>query len=173
MTKSFSARSFETSLGRKNALAPSSDIFEKYRSALVSQPLSAVWRGHGSAIFLEFGRLSPQVRRDGSAANPQGDYTVMIEWSWRIENKDSILCGSWSDEGGWKDVFQTLVDQTVKDISVFGRLPELSISLTHGLYVVSFMTAEGQPAWSIIDRSAEPQNSKCLAVRDGVLFEGL
>lgn len=148
-----------------------SAIFETYRSALISQPLSALWRGHGSAIFLEFGRLSPQVRRDGSAANPRGGYTVMIEWSWRIERENSILCGSWSDEGGWEPTFRTLIGQTVEDVSIYGRLPELSIALTSGLYVVSFMTAEGQPDWCIFDNSVEPQKSGHLSVDNGVIVE--
>src|SRR5262245_17337861 len=123
--------------------------FEKYRIALRSQPLSAIWRGHGSAIFLEFGRLFPRHRRHGSAGNPQGEYTVMIEWSWRVESESAILCGSWSDEENFEGVFKSLIGRPVEDVSVHGRLPELSIALAGGLYVASFMTAEGQPAWTI------------------------
>lgn len=152
-------------------MPPSSAIFEKYRSALISQPLSAVWRGHGSAIFLEFGRLFPQVKRDGSVGNSQGDYTVMIEWSWRIEVEDAILCGSWSDEEGWDGVFKSLIGREVQDVSIYGRLPELSVTLTGGLYVASFMTAEGQPEWTIFDRCAEQQKSAHIAVRNGQIYE--
>jgi hypothetical protein len=153
-------------------LPPSSAIFEKYRSALISQPLSAVWRGHGSAIFLEFGRLFYRMKRDGSIGNSQGDFTVMIEWSWRIESEDAILCGSWSDEEGWKKVFKSLIGCKVQDASIYGRLPELSIALTGGLYVSSFMTAEGQPAWTIFGSSGE-YKSGCIAVRDGEVYEDL
>ncbi len=137
---------------------------------LVSQPLSAVWRGYGSAIFLEFGGLSPRVRRDGSAGNSRGDYTVMIEWSWRIENDNAILCGSWSDEEGWEEVFKSLIGREVQDVSLHGRLPELSISLAGGLHVASFMTAEGQPMWSIFDNAAD-RKFGCVAVRDGKVCE--
>ena len=129
-----------------------SAIFETYRSTLVSQPLSALWRGHGSAIFLEFGRLSPKVKRDGSAANPQGDYTVIIEWSWRIENATSILCGSWSEESLWGPTFDLLRNKVVQELSVVGRLPEIAIVLAGDLYVSSFMTAEGDPQWALFDR---------------------
>lgn len=140
----------------------SSAIFATYRSALLSQPLSAVWRGHGSAIFLEFGRLTPQTRHDGTAGNPQGAYTVMIEWSWRIEDEGSILCGSWSDEENWGDVFTALTGREVRDITIFGRLPELSIELAGGYYVASFMTADGQPAWTI-----ERPKPGYISVREG------
>ncbi|WP_245268803.1 hypothetical protein [Mesorhizobium loti] len=166
-------RSFDPPSVWRDALPPSSAIFEKYRSALISQPLSAVWRGHGSAIFLEFGRLSPQVKRNGSVGNSQGDCTVMIEWSWRIESEDAILCGSWSDEEGWEKVFETLIGRKVEDASIYGRLPELSIALTDGLYVASFMTAEGQPAWTIFDGSGEQHKSGYIAVRDGKVYEDL
>lgn len=158
---------------RRNALPPSSAIFETYRSALIAQPLSGVWRGYGSAIFLEFGHLSPQVRRDGTAGNSQGEYTVMIEWSWRIESEDAILCGSWSEDESWEEVFKSLIGRKVQDISIHGRLPELLIALTGGLYVASFMTADGQPAWTIFDRCAAQQKSSHIAVRDGQIYEGL
>ena len=97
----------------------------------------------------------------------------MIEWSWRIESEDAILCGSWSDEEGWEKVFNSLTDRKVQDVSIYGRLPELSIALTGGLYVASFMTAEGQPAWSIIDGFGEKHKSGCIAVRDGKIYEDL
>ncbi|WP_229002301.1 MULTISPECIES: hypothetical protein [Rhizobium/Agrobacterium group] len=149
------------------------EVFDKFRSALLTKPLSAVWRGHGSAIFLEFGRLSPQVRRDGTAGNSQGDFTVMIEWSWRIENENSIVCGRWSDEDGWEETFRSLIGRDVRNVSLFGRLPELSIELAGGLYIASFMTADGQPSWTIFDRCPEHQKSAWIEVRDGEIWETL
>lgn len=156
---------------RRDALPSSSAIFEKYRSSLISQPLSAVWQGHSSAIFLEFGRLSPKVKRDGSVGDLQGDCTVMIEWGWRIESEDAILCGTSSDEEGWEKVFKSLIGCKVQDVSLCGRLPELSIALTGGLYVSSVMTTEGQPAWTIFGGFGEQRNSSCIAVRDGKVYE--
>ncbi|WP_244480406.1 hypothetical protein [Rhizobium sp. Root1220] len=129
--------------------------------------MSSIWRGHGSAIFLELGQLHPVRRRDGSSGSLTGDYTVMLEWSWRIENRTSILGGSWSDEEGWDTLFKSLMGQTVQDISVFGRLPELSLALSGEKYVVSFMTAEGQPAWSILRRTGSDDQSPSLSVADG------
>lgn len=97
----------------------------------------------------------------------------MIEWSWRIEDNDSILCGSWSDEKGWEQVFKSLIGRTVQDVSIYGRLPELSISFTGNLYVASFMTAEGQPAWTIFGGSIGQHSSGCIAVRNGRIYEDL
>jgi hypothetical protein len=147
--------------------------FDIYRTALRSQTLSGVWRGYGSAIFLEFGRLAPpKPRRDGSAGNPQGEYSVMIEWSWRIEDESAIICGSWSDEEDWDSVFNSLVGRKVDDVSLHGRLPELSIGLSGDRHIVSFMTAAGQPAWTIFDNTIEGRRSRFICVEDGKVIEG-
>jgi hypothetical protein len=69
----------------------------------------------------------------------------MIQWSWRIENMTSILCGSWSQEPLWKPSFDLLHDKTVVDLWVFGRLPEVSVALSDAFFVSSFMTADGDP----------------------------
>ncbi len=144
-------------------------MLERYRTALVSQRISHVWRGHGSALFLELGQLSPASRRDGTSGNGSGEYTVMIEWSWRIENENAIVCGSWSDEGEWERHFQSLVGRNLEEVCLSGRLPELAISVSGNLYVCSFMTSEGQPAWSILDRKA----GRTLYVKDGRICEEL
>ena len=84
-----------THCGANVGLVTALDTF--HRIALVGMEVAHLWRGHGSAIFLEFGTLSPgSVRRDGSPGNPMGEITIGIEWSWRIENANSIVCGSWS-----------------------------------------------------------------------------
>lgn len=97
----------------------------------------------------------------------------MIEWSWRIESENAILCGSWSDEENWEGVFKSLVGRKVLDVSVYGRLPELSIALSGGIYVASFMTAEGQPMWTILDHSAENGKPASISVENGRIVEGL
>jgi hypothetical protein len=111
-----------------------------FRDALIGSPLSHFWRGHGSAIFLEFGRLTPTTRRTGVTGNPRGELSLMVEWSWRIENRTSILCGSWSDEHLWEPTFDLLRNRAVVDLSVVGRLPEVVVALAEDRYVSSFMT---------------------------------
>jgi hypothetical protein len=145
------------------------DTFNRITGELIGQPVSHVWRGYGSALFLEFGRLTPRARRDGSQTNPDGDFTLMIEWSWRIENATSIICGSWSEEQLWVPAFDHLRDALVVAITTFGRLPEIDVELSNGLHVVSFMTAEGQPEWSLADRRTAPD--VWIKVEGGVLVE--
>jgi hypothetical protein len=138
-----------------------------FRDALIGLPLSHFWRGHGSAIFLEFGRLTPTTRRTGVTGNPRGELGLMVEWSWRIENRTSILCGSWSDEHLWEPTFDLLRNRAVVDLSVVGRLPEVVVALAEDRYVSSFMTAEGDPSWALFDRRGD--TLRTLSVRRGSL----
>lgn len=139
-----------------------------YREALVGLPLSHLWRGAGSAIFLEFGLLAPpRTLRDGRVGNPRGEFGLMIEWSWRIESRTSILCGSWSDEHLWEPTFELLRNKLVTDVSIAGRLPEIVVALTGDRFVSSFMTAEGDPSWALFDRRGD--HVRTLRVREGNL----
>lgn len=147
-----------------------SDEFSNFSGPLVGLPMSHLWRGHGSALFLEFGQLrpQPQTRRDGSSFNPRGEMSLMIEWSWRIEGHNSILCGSWSDEKGWPAAFSQLTQTTVTSAVSFGRIPEVELTFSNGVRVLSFMTASGDPQWTLFDNRGEP--NRWLRVRDGALL---
>jgi hypothetical protein len=142
-------------------------VLQTFRDALIGLPLSHIWRGYGSAIFLEFGRLTPKTRRSGEAGNPRGELGLMIQWSWRIENAASILCGSWSQENLWEPTFELLRKKAVVELSTVGRLPEIVVALTESLYVSSFMTAEGGPEWSLFDRRGS--TLRTLSVQEGRL----
>jgi hypothetical protein len=133
---------------------------EHFRTAACGLAVAHVWRGHGSALFIELGALTPTTRRDGSPGQPEGKIGLMIEWSWRIEDERSIACGSSSDEDLWPPAFAGLVGRMVEDLSTFGRPPEVVLSLEGDLRVASFMTAEGDPAWTLFDR----RSSRTIAV---------
>lgn len=121
--------------------------------ALIGKRVSHVWRGYGSALFLEFGELVPgQILRNGKEGNPDGELTLMIEWSWRIENPRSILGGSWSSEGRWPGMFDKLLGANVSAVEFFGNIPEICICLSNGRRVASFSTVEGQPEWALLTR---------------------
>ena len=143
--------------------------FEDFRKALLGLEVSHVWLGYGSALFLELGRLRPgRTRRNGTTGNPAGDITVMIDWSWRVEESVSIICGSWSEKERWKPTVDLLLGAVVVDATLFGRLPEISVQLSNGMFVVSFMTDEGDPEWVLLDRR-DAKRVRSLSVRDGQL----
>ncbi|WP_157133094.1 hypothetical protein [Roseobacter sp. SK209-2-6] len=123
---------------------------------MVGTSLSHIWMGQGSALFLEFGNLSHTGQRlGGSFKNPRGVWGVMIEWSWRIDGKKSIICGSWSDEEDWQRGFSVIGGQSVSGISLLGKLPEIQIDFANGASCTSFMTEKGQPSWAIFDRTTD------------------
>jgi hypothetical protein len=63
-------------------------------------------------------------------------------------------------------MFKKLMNAVVEDVQLIGKLHEIEVSLSNGLRVVSFMTAEGQPAWALISY-VNPKGS--LHVRRGKL----
>lgn len=146
------------------------EAFQSFASTLVGLPVSHVWRGYGSAIFIEIGNLTPRVRRDGSPGNPEGVVSLGVEWSWRIEDQIAIRCGSWSEEDLWEPALDTLRGARIARCELFGALPEVVITTETGIRFLSFSTTDGQPQWHLVDRQEEA--ARWFTVRDGQLHLG-
>ena len=73
----------------------------------------------------------------------------MIEWSWRIERRRSIQFGSFSSDRTIESGIASLAGPTVVELESVGQLPELRIALSDGRALQSFMTARGQPQWTL------------------------
>lgn len=128
--------------------------FATLTKRLVGCPVSKVWRGHGSAIFLELGELheeSWQAKFGETRTDMKGQFTVMIEWSWRVERKRSVLFGSWSTDKVINFRLQKLNRLIVTDLSLFARLPELQIQFTNDFWLTSYHTSNGQPHWVLFE----------------------
>lgn len=138
--------------------------FERIATDVAGLPVSDLWRGYGSAVFLELGTLSPgYVRSDGSPGNVRGEFTIRVEWSWRIENLKEIVCGSWSEEALWEPAFDFIRRSQVTSLTLSGRMPEIHLTLSRDWHFVSVTTAEGKPQCSMDDHGSS-RASKCLAV---------
>lgn len=142
-----------------------------FRDAFAGQSVTHVWRGHGSALFIELGDLRPTNRRDGSVGPPTGELGVMIGWNWRIEEGSTILVGSGNAEDLWAPAFARLVGHKVSDLWTVGRLPEIALALSGDLHVISFTPTEGDPAWALFDRRGS--EIETIEVRQGVLWRGV
>lgn len=112
----------------------------EFTAPYIGKKVSRVWQGHGSTIFLEIGELTEN----------KGELTVMIEWSWRVENKYEIEFGSWSDDSEFPNLLRKLDGLTLQDITFQSRLPEVIVQLSDDMWVCSFSTVEGDPEWAII-----------------------
>ena len=133
-------------------------------------PIAHLWRGYGSAVFIEFGELTPRSNSDGSPGQPEGEVSLGVEWSWRIEDVNEILCGSWSEERLWDPAFARLTNERVSRLEVFGTLPEVTLTTESGLRFLSFSTTDGQPQWHLIDRRRAEE--EWWTVREGRLHWG-
>lgn len=137
---------------------------------LVGLPLSRAHRGHGSALLLEFGKLDEEFGQGRARPAHSGMFGIMIEWSWRIEQGDVIVCGSFSDEALWAPAFADLMGRCVTSLSTFGRLPEIMLELEGDSRVISFMTAEDDPTWVLFDRRA-PTPQSYFSQRGNIVSE--
>ena len=146
------------------------EAFEPFAVSLVGLPISHIWRGYGSALFIELGRLQPVAKRDGSPGSPEGEVSLGVEWSWRIEDQAAIRCGRWSEEDLWEPAFDTLRGALIARCELFGALPEIAITTDGGVRFLSFSTTDGQPQWHLVDRREGPP--RWFTVREGALHLG-
>ncbi|MGH1376086.1 MAG: hypothetical protein ACRBCK_07035 [Alphaproteobacteria bacterium] len=132
--------------------------FEIMKDNVCGLPVSYSWRGHGAAIFLEFGALSKDPKKN----HPVGEYSLMLDCEWRVEGNNSILCGSFSEKDMIDTRLEQLLGECVTGIEISGCLPEIAICLSSDLRLVSFTADAGQPEWTVFlpDRS-------CLCCVDG------
>ena len=125
--------------------------FSELVRPMIGSRISQVWRGCGSAIFLEFGELREEryPTKNGRRKTLVGQFTISIEWSWRVERARSIAFGSWSTDRIITKRLQTLLGRSIESLTLFGRVPELQLALSDGLWLTSYMTSHGQPEWAV------------------------
>jgi len=146
------------------------EAFKHFAASLIGLKISHLWRGYGSALFIELGNLQPVVRRDGTPDNPEGEVSLGVECSWRIEDQTAIQCGSWSEEDLWEPAFDTFRNAHIAKCELFGALPEVTITTNGGMRFLSFSTTDGQPQWHLVDRRNGPP--RWFTVREGGLHLG-
>ena len=151
--------------------------YAAYFDSLSGMPISHAWRGYGSAIFLEFGRLtpaknrdgSPALRRDGSSRNTKGDMEAMIESGWHIDGDGGVVADSRSAGPIIQRSVDELIGLCVVSVQAVGSPPELEIKLTTGRTITTFAEEELASQWTLFDRRSPP--TKWLHVREGSLTE--
>ena len=90
---------------------------------------------------------------DGGAGNPRGEITVIADFGWRVERQRSILGGSGDSKRRWATVSRKLLGASVLSAQTVGRIPELELQLSNGLWLVTFSRYEGQPTWAVLFRA--------------------
>lgn len=119
-------------------------------SILVGKTVSHTWFGDYSSLYLEIGNLTKgRIRRDGSWGNPIGEITLYAGFGWRIERKQSILCGSKCSSRRRLSLSKKIVGASIISAELSGRIPELQIAFSNKLWLATFNPYNGQPEWSV------------------------
>jgi len=125
-----------------NILIGEEQAFELLK-ILEGSEITSAWRGYGSAIFLEFGKLA----KHGESKNMQGEQTLTLEWSWRLENSDSVLVGSFDEDDKINEFPKMVIGASVVAVKIFTGLKEIQVELSGSLSLLSFSTTSGDPRW--------------------------
>jgi hypothetical protein len=141
--------------------------FQQFCAPLVGLPVTHIWRGYGTALYLEFGDLHPRRLSDGSSGNPTGDWELLIASGWRIEGRGLALCDSESDDSHWQEVFRGLMNATVEVVSLVGELPEIALALSNELRLISMTGAQRSPQWTLFDN--RKNRAGWAAIKSGIL----
>jgi hypothetical protein len=108
--------------------------------------VSLPWKGYGSAIFLELGRLAPlQPGRH----HERGEASICVEWDWRVESAITVLYGSSDSRPKIEKSIANLKGTKIEHISAVGSVPELVINLSNGQCLKSMVMTAGDPQWNI------------------------
>jgi hypothetical protein len=124
-------------------------------AAMLGMKISHVWRGNGSAIFLELGKTVTRTRilKNGKKLKSRyGRFSVMIEWGWRIEKMRSIYAGSSCSDIILNNRIKKLEGETIDCLSFDGRIPELYLKISGGYWLRTCSMCAGSVKWVIFER---------------------
>lgn len=154
----------------------SKEEFYSLINPLIGLKVSNVWRGYGSALFFELGKLTKKsfpLKNGKRKEYYSGVHTLFIGWGWRVEHISSIYFGSWSTNKIIDNRFSKLKNKTILEFAIEGRLPELRLKLSDGLWVHSFSTSESQPEWYLNLNNESPTYDLIQIQRGKIIKEVL
>ncbi len=119
-------------------------------SLLIGKPISHVWFGDYSALYLELGELAPgHVRRDGSLGNPIGEVTVYVGFDWRIERKKAAFITSQARPIQYDALIEQFKGAAIVSISLSSSSKELEILFSNSNSLVTQTSDSPDPEWSV------------------------
>ena len=131
---------------------------------LVGLPVSLPWKGYGSAIFLELGKLAPPER---SARHDTGEACISLEWDWRVEEGAAVLYGSSNSRPDIMCGIESLRGSSIEKILIHGQVPELFIQFSNAQRLMSAVMVTGDPEWSI-----RLSDTHWMSCEGGVVYVG-
>jgi hypothetical protein len=142
-------------------MPPSEEIQSLLRS-LVGLTVALPWKGYGSAIFLELGRLTTVTFK--RFQQEQGEACIEIEWDWRVEDGARVLYGSSNSRPEIASGISSLQGARIQSLDVTGDVPELVIRFSNGHCLRTMAMLTGDPMWSV-----RPPGGRWIVVQDGAV----
>jgi hypothetical protein len=119
---------------------------EKIRKDIIGLPVNLPWKGYGSTIFLELGKLAPLKGRENHS---RGEACISISWDWRVERGHEILFGSSNRGTKIEQGIQLFKNQIIEEVDITGTVLELEVKLSRGFFLRSMCMCKGETEWSI------------------------
>jgi hypothetical protein len=151
--------------------------FKRLARPLVGLPVSRVWQSFEWALFLELGRLTWEAYSEKIAARLkrrgrwEGEAGLMLDAGWRIEREDGILADFRSGKADMRRAVSSLKGRRVAGIDVEGRLPEISVRLSGGLWVRSLTVSLEGTEWALFVKRTAQTSEWLKAKGRGLLRE--
>ncbi|WP_035612695.1 DUF3027 domain-containing protein [Haloferula sp. BvORR071] len=120
--------------------------FEALVRPLIGLEVSLLWKGYGTAIFLELGVLGPPSRPGGRG---NGEACIAIEEDWRVETQRAVAFGSSDSRGEIAAGIASLQGSLMTAISFAGRIRELLVEFSNGQGLRTMVMTRRDPEWSI------------------------
>lgn len=118
--------------------------FDESIGNLIGLPISKAYNSFGSSLCMELGELTLNDRN-----RQKGEAYIRLDWDWRLEDDESIICGSSNSGPAMAETAEELVGLTITGLNLYGSPPEVEIRLSNDQRLRSMAMKSGNPEWTI------------------------
>ena len=118
--------------------------FDESVKDLIGLTISKAYNSYGSSLCMELGEITLDDRN-----REKGDAYIMLDWDWRLEDDDSIKCGSSNSGPKIAETAEKLTDLTITNLALYCSPPEIEIHLSNNQRLRSMAMLSGYPQWTI------------------------
>lgn len=121
--------------------------FQPLVKSLIGLPVALPWKGAGTTIFLELGKLGRLYSKHGHGR--KGKACIAVFWDWRVECSSRVLYGSSNSGPEIERGIGSLRGSTIQQLSIEGQVPELVVHFSNEQCLRSMVMLTGDPVWTV------------------------
>ncbi len=118
--------------------------FDESVKDLIGLTISKAYNSYGSSLCMELGEITLDDRN-----REKGDAYIRLDWDWRLEDDESIICGSSNHRPKIAETAENLTGLTISNLVLYGSPPEIEIHLSNNQRLRSMAMLSGYPQWTI------------------------